>query len=401
MMGAALRGTRHARGWSQERLIRALRDAAEIRGIPIADPSSLKVMISRWENGHAMPDPTHRELLRAAYGLDDVALGFKSTAMINGVWSADLRRETLPIYSAALTPTQIDPAIVDHFRVLLDEFCRLDSLMGPRYVIAPLLSELESLERLCSAARGVVRDNLLTVGARFAELAGWFFQDGGDLQMASYWTNRAMDYAQEIGDLQLISYVLMRKSSVATDGGQRAQGLGIANAALRPWHRLTPGVRALALRQKAYAHAMFDEPNECSSTLLEAESQVLAIGADREEPTFTSYCSVQYVEMEAANCWVRLGRPDEAIETYSNSLAEWPAEQRRDRGLCLSRLASAYASMGEIESACATGQQAAVAVRRAPSARTLGMLRTLSTQVAPSRRIGAVDDLRQSLAGLV
>lgn len=71
-----------------------------------------------------------------------------------------------------------------------------------------------------------------------------------------------------------------------------------------------------------------------------AIGQALAAAArgDDADPT-AGYCSVAYIEMEAANCDVLLERPDQAVEIYWESLSRWPAVQERDRGLCLARLA--------------------------------------------------------------
>ena len=57
----------------------------------------------------------------------------------------------------------------------------------------------------------------------------------------------------------MVSYVLMRKSNIATDAGQPGHGLGLANAALKQHQQLTPRLRAVALRQRANAYAMFAE----------------------------------------------------------------------------------------------------------------------------------------------
>lgn len=397
-MGTQLQAARIARGWSQRRLLQALNDAAKARHLAIAEPASLKVMISRWENGRALPDDLYRRLLKGIYELSDELLGFPAAANETQSRGAVVN---LAVHGALLVPTRVDPGIVQHFRVLLTEYCRVDSLTGPRYVVGSMQSQLGALEQLCGAARGDVRDSLLHIGTRFAELAGWLYQDGGDLAAAMYWNNRAMDYAQELGEAQLISYVLMRKSNVATDGGHIGQGLGLATASLRPWNELTPGLRALALRQKAYAHALANEVDDCARALDEARSQVRRVAIDLPEPAFTSYCTPQYVEMEAANSLARLGRAAEAAKIYSDSLDEWPSAERRDHGLCLSRLALAYAEMGEVEQACFIGKQAADVVCAAPSARTLDVLRRVSGQVAPSRRIDAVVELRHALAGIV
>ena len=63
-------------------------------------------------------------------------------------------------------------------------------------------------------------------------LTGWLRQDTGDLERAQYCSDRALECATELGDTEQVTYVLMRKSNVATDEGQAARALGLAQAAL-------------------------------------------------------------------------------------------------------------------------------------------------------------------------
>src|SRR5215213_1901894 len=74
-LSALLRNARLSRGWSSARLRQELTRAATRLELPVAGDASLRVLISRWENGHAMPDPVNRLLLQDVFGLDATALG--------------------------------------------------------------------------------------------------------------------------------------------------------------------------------------------------------------------------------------------------------------------------------------------------------------------------------------
>lgn len=73
--GARVRQIRLARGWSQRRLIYAMRMAArrEHRELP-ADESMIS-MVSRWENGRRIPDEYNRRLLCDALEVSPGDLG--------------------------------------------------------------------------------------------------------------------------------------------------------------------------------------------------------------------------------------------------------------------------------------------------------------------------------------
>ncbi|WP_330179629.1 hypothetical protein OHB26_24680 [Nocardia sp. NBC_01503] len=298
-----------------------------------------------------------------------------------------------------LASDEIDPAFVEHLQFLLAEHVRMDALTGPRYILDALRGELTVVEELCGKARGNLREPLLKVGARFSEFAGWLFQDSGDLKAAMYWTNQAMDYAEELGDTHLTSYVLMRKSNIATDRGYAAKGLGLANAALRRWDDITPELRAVALRQLANAHAMTGEVDDCRRALDSAMVQALEIYPDRPG-NLAKYCTPSYIEMEAAHSWVRLGQPGRAIETYASGLADWPASQRRDQGLCSARMAAACLGAGQFEEATRMAVQATKLFRLAPSARSLAVLQDVSKR-ANTIRGDAVCELKATLEQIV
>ncbi len=70
-MGNELTQLRRARAeaqWSQTQLIAAMRRAAPSLKIRLPDNESLKTNVTRWENGHVMPGPDYRKLLRVVYG---------------------------------------------------------------------------------------------------------------------------------------------------------------------------------------------------------------------------------------------------------------------------------------------------------------------------------------------
>ncbi|MFI9211539.1 XRE family transcriptional regulator [Streptomyces sp. NPDC053253] len=69
---------RVARGWSQEKAVRALTLLAKSWGWQIAAEPSLKVYLSRWEHGLTRPGETYQSLLCAIYRTAPEELGFSS-----------------------------------------------------------------------------------------------------------------------------------------------------------------------------------------------------------------------------------------------------------------------------------------------------------------------------------
>ena len=82
-MATPLQAARHARGWSQARMVSELMRLARWKKIGVASAASLKTQLSRWENGHVTPDYYQAllcELLKATPG----ELGFGIQELSSG-----------------------------------------------------------------------------------------------------------------------------------------------------------------------------------------------------------------------------------------------------------------------------------------------------------------------------
>jgi tetratricopeptide (TPR) repeat protein len=249
----------------------------------------------------------------------------------------------------AATSGHTESALADSLLGTLDQYYSMDNLAGPKSLVSIAPQQLKFVEDLLSKARDKDRKQLLYVGARYAEFAGWVYQDTGALNSAMQMSSMALDFAQEMGDDTLTSYILMRRSNIATDAKRPELALKLVDAALSKATDLPPRYRAVALRQRAHAFAQLDQLDDCARTL-ELAFACAARSADSEND-LAQYCTPEYIEMEAAHCWIELGRAEKAIGTLQHSLERWKPEYRRDLGLCLARLAVAHASSGQIENA--------------------------------------------------
>jgi tetratricopeptide (TPR) repeat protein len=272
----------------------------------------------------------------------------------------------------AATSLYAEPALADSLLATLDLYSNTDNLAGPRSLVNIVPEQLRFVENLLLNTRDKDRKQLLRVGARYAEFAGWIYQDVGALNSAMQMSSTALDYAQEADDEMLISYILMRRSNIATDAKRPELALKLADASLDKATHLPPRYRAVALRQRAHAFAQLNQPDDCANTL-ELAFKFAERSVDSEKD-LAQYCTSEYVEMEAAHCWVELGQANKAIGTLQHSLAGWKPEFRRDLGLCLARLSVAYASSGQIENALIVADRSLEIVCDTKSFRTEGQL---------------------------
>lgn len=276
----------------------------------------------------------------------------------------------------AAATARTEPALAESLLITLQQYVSADNLIGPHSLLPIAAQHMTFIERLLAGSRGRGRANLLRVAARFAEFTGWLHQDAGDLRAAMRWSNDALDLAQEAGDTHLVSYVRMRKSNIASDARRPDLAIAFAQAALQNSGSLTPQLKAVALRQEAHGYALGGKYNACARALDRAFQQADASGEG--DADIARYCTPSYLEMEAALCWVEFGRSDKALATIQRGLADWLPEFRRDLGLCLARLAVAYAGTGQPDDALAVAQHSLAIAAETRSERTARQLRRTS-----------------------
>jgi len=200
--------------------------------------------------------------------------------------------------------------------------------------------------------RSRLRDDFLSLANWFAEFCGWLNQDQRRYADAERWTSKALDFAQALDDAHLKSYTLMRRSNIATETGRGHDALLLAEAALHP-QPLTPGLRALAFRQKAAALALLGD----EAGYRQAVDDGLDAAGRHDAFPLTVYCTVPYMKMEAGAAAMNLRQPRLAAQFLADAWRDWPTGHDRDRALCLARLAGVHAEMGDPDQACDVGRQ--------------------------------------------
>ena len=280
-------------------------------------------------------------------------------------------------------------------------YVEADRLMGSICIAGPIRLQMPVVERACEVTRGADRAEMLRFACQFMEFGGWIFQDAGDLICAMHWTDRALDYALELGDQRVIAYTLMRKAMIATESGNPAQGLGIANSALEYRNGLTPRLRAVILRQRSYSNAALGEVLASAKDSDAAVIEAVA-GEKQDEADRAPYCTPAYAAMEAGASWVLLGHPKTAIPILEKSRLGWlDHTQVRDYTLCVSRLAMAYAAAGELEQACAATGEVAALAQGLGSRRVVGQIDLLHRRLGRWRQDPAVAGVRGRLTVLI
>ncbi len=215
--------------------------------------------------------------------------------------------------------------------------------------------------------------------------------------LATYWRDRAIEWAQEAGDGPLQGYVLLKKSQSAWDERDGGRMLALAQASLSgPWS-LPDRVRADALQQEARGLAMAGESVPVVQTKLDAARQAL----DRVQQDNGSEIGSHYTEalfqVQTAMCLAVLGESSKAVTAFEAGLQPL-AFSRRDAGYFSAMQASALAAAGEPDEAARLGVGLVDVASSTGSARTSRELSRLEQQLGPWGDRLAVREFREAVS---
>lgn len=354
--------------------------------------------VVRWEAGDTAPQPWLRPKLAEALGITVHELD----GLLGDVGPTDVRGDSVSESETRMSLRLRDgprlDAVVEHLREQWHLLVKTDNLLGPRHALSGVLGQFDTINELLATAGPVGRPQVVRLAAQYAESASWLYEDSGGLAEARHWSGRALEWAIEADDSLMTSWVLFRRSQQAVPGGNAAQVLGLAGAARRAAPDLPPPMRAALDQQEAQGFALDGDESAALRKLDDAHTWAAADAAGDARTGHGSFCTATYIEVQRAGCWLTLGRPDRAISLYETTLPGLPHVYRRDRGVALGRLASAYAASGEPEPAATIATEALGIGQEVGSERTLGLVRAVGKTLSGYRQLPAVSQFIRELA---
>ncbi len=347
----ALRAARTDRGWSQTDAAARLHDLARRRGGAGSSAASLKTQLSRWENGHALPDPASRQLLVELYGRSAAELDLLPRPV-----GGSSRERLLGELGAAAAAGD---GAVEQWRVQVAAALRLDDELGAAgagEVTAALVAQLSrTLAHTLGAARWAAvaqplavaavlavrhaldRDDPATAWAHGGTAAAAAEAAGSAAAVAAAAAGRA-DVLREVGDPDAAHH-LLAETRARLDGG--------------------PGTARVAVAQ-AVARAELGRAADARAALADARAALAA-------PDLGHPLDPLRIELPDLGHWhgrtLALLRDDAAADALAGALAAGPRSVRH-RAELHADLAAVHRSAGRAAAAGRHAEQARQLARR-------------------------------------
>ncbi|MEU5270617.1 hypothetical protein AB0G77_19170 [Streptomyces hygroscopicus] len=288
-----------------------------------------------------------------------------------------------------------DGTVVEYFRSQLETAKCDDGRLGAQKTLPVVLGLLAVIEQQSRDVKPAIRRELLSVGADGAEFAGWLYRDARQPDIAVFWYDRAMEWAQEADDPAMQGYMLLKKSQMAYDDHDAVRMLTLAQAGQHQRWGLPTRVQAELLQQEALGCAMLGEPLTLIEQKLDTSRELLA-RADGEPSGLGAYFNEHTLLLRNAVSYTEAGKPGIAADLFGEIISAGTLS-RRDTGFFNARRAAALALSGEPDEAAEVGTASAEVAKAMQSERTMRVLGEVLQTLNRWRSRPAVRQFREAL----
>jgi transcriptional regulator with XRE-family HTH domain len=433
-MATPLQAVRHARGWSQARAVWEITRLARSKSIGIASSASLKTLLSRWENGHAVPEQFYRDLLCQLYNATPRELGFGGQYLASGAaaanelgmsliakhgWTRDdidalsitfdeavensavadielLAHEWLsaepPQLMELRAGRKIGDSLVSTVEHRVIQLRRADDFMSGRTSHSLVRQELRSTTQLLregALSEGQAR-RLFTATGELAQLAAWVAADAGLYREAARYIHGGVLAAHAADNWPLAANIISTFSYQLINTGNPRQGALLARAAYAGARRSASATtKALLLERVAWGDAKSGDNSSCQRSLGLVEENFSKSAPD-DDPDWVYWLDAGEVNVMAGRCYTERKRPASAEPLLRDAIAHYDNSRIREISLYLSWLAEDYILLDEIDHAAKISAQVLDLASKADSARADARLRHLASMLRRYQEVPTV-----------
>lgn len=377
-MSTRLALARHARDLSQSQVIAELLRRANAGGLHIAAPTSLKMLLSSFENARREVGEPYRTLFRAIYGMTDDEL-FGPTVPDDDTQEQAEHAALAERIGAARRVDQGTAAMLSQQTHYLRT---MDCQVGAAALVDQMAGHLATVQdALSHAILPSVRRPLAAVLADAAALAAWQSLDVGAINRAWRYHETARYAALEARDPVLLTHAMAQQAFVLVDIGEAESARELVQEARRE------AGTAVSARFGAWLCAaeaeVISATGNHDDTLrgFDKAAKLLPAGADASDPgmPFIVLNGAQLARWRG-NALAGLGASDALADLYT-ALSDGGAITERAAASLRCDLARAHATRGEYDEARAHAVEARRLARRAGSVRQRQRIDRLSFRV--------------------
>ncbi|MGH3869368.1 MAG: helix-turn-helix domain-containing protein [Pseudonocardiaceae bacterium] len=307
-------------------------------------------------------DKPHQALVSEASGSDV----FIVLLPVGGVSVPLSRRELLTSLSVGIVSgrlqgqfelalAKISPSddLLKHFEDSFNGFRKAVRMLPPQQLMDGLSGNVAILDGLRRRAAKPDRQRYCRLQARYAESLGWLSEEAGDLSSATYWIDRASQWAQAANWSAMTEYGFVRRSMmVISFSGDGRRAIDQAHHVFEI-SDASPRMKGLAANQMAFGYALTGN-RDASCRALDKAMNWLAQPA-REDDTLLGQRSVVDEDLFAifqATCDIYLGCGASAIRVLEPRMVSLSRSSVRTATITRAKLARAYAQAGQPAEAC-------------------------------------------------
>ncbi|MER7763888.1 regulator [Streptomyces sp. NPDC097619] len=243
---------------------------------------------------------------------------------------------------------------------------------------------------------------LFAAAADLTRLAGWTSYDIAAHGLAQRYFVQALRLAQAAGDRAYGAYVLVTMSRQAVYLGHGREAVQLARVAQQGVGAGAPPVmQALLHAAEARGHGVLGEVRACTSSLVRAERSLAAARPGDDVPPWARFFDEAQLADEFGHCHRDLQQYRAAAQHAERSLQLRAPGYARSRLFCRVVLATARLGLGELETACQLGAEAAQQATEMRSVRAVEYVRDFERRLEPYRDAGPVRTYRDRVAALL
>jgi tetratricopeptide (TPR) repeat protein len=346
-----LQAVRRQLGRSQDQVVRLMIMRASLLNASVASEPSLKVMLSRWENGHdQVTEPVYRRLFREIYGRTNDELGFPPELLDEG---------TEELRDRLIVARSIDTATLDLFQNQVNGLRESDLRFGSIAVLDQLNGLIKQMEEIRSfSVSPKHRRRLAAIMTDARTLAGWTALDSGSQLQAWRYHEDAKVSSREAEAPHLLAHAAAQQAVILLDLGDATGAVELLEFARSVANNQVPDLlRSWLAAAHAEGLASAGRRDDALRAFDQADEDLPANPIDPEMPFLL--LDSGHLARWRGGALTKLGEQDaiEQLEAAVRAL-ETARAAVRGRTAMYVDLAFAYSAAGDREAAIAYAQQA-------------------------------------------